>query len=76
MKVGGGLNIRAGKRIDVRVASLMYNYNPVVAGSRKQEALPVPSPTVTFTGRTAHTSPSASVLSFIEWSCPPTEISG
>lgn len=52
MKVGGGLDIRAGKRIDVRVIEV--DYNPVFAGDRTAKSIAGPFNPVKFTGRTAH----------------------
>ncbi len=51
MKVGGGLDIRAGKRIDVRVIEV--DYNPVFAGDRTAKSIAGPFNPVKFTGRTA-----------------------
>jgi hypothetical protein len=49
MKVGGGLDIRAGKRIDVRV--IQVDYNPVFAKDRNPERISGPF-TASFVGRT------------------------
>jgi hypothetical protein len=51
MKLGGGLDIRAGRRIDIRVIDL--DYNPVFAGDRSYETVSGPF-TFSSTGRTAH----------------------
>jgi opacity protein-like surface antigen len=52
MKLGGGLDIRAGKRIDIRVIEV--DYNPVFAGDRNPKSISGPFTTVSFTGKTAH----------------------
>lgn len=52
MKVGGGLDIRAGKRIDIRVIEL--DYNPVFAGDRQPKSVSGPFTNVSLTGRTAN----------------------
>ena len=52
MKLGGGLDIRAGKRIDVRVIEV--DYNPVFAGDRTAKSIAGPFTSIKFTGRTAH----------------------
>jgi outer membrane protein with beta-barrel domain len=52
MKLGGGLDIRAGKRLDIRVFEL--DYNPVFAGDRRPKSISGPFTNVAFTGRTAH----------------------
>ena len=52
MKLGGGLDIRAGKRIDVRVIEV--DYNPVFAGDRTAKSIAGPFNPVRFTGRTSH----------------------
>src|SRR5947207_11274919 len=52
MKVGGGLDIRAGKRIDVRVIEV--DYNPVFAGDRTAKSIAGPFNPVKFTDGTAH----------------------
>ncbi|HEY0379462.1 MAG TPA: hypothetical protein VGC87_21270 [Pyrinomonadaceae bacterium] len=51
MKLGGGLDIRVGRRVDVRVFEL--DYNPVFAGDRSFETVSGPF-TFSSTGRTAH----------------------
>jgi len=51
MKLGGGLDIRAGNRIDIRIIQL--DYNPVFAGDRNPSSIAGPF-TVGFTGKTAH----------------------
>jgi hypothetical protein len=51
-KLGGGLDIRAGKRIDIRVFE--FDYNPVFAGDRQPKSIAGPFTSVTFTGKTAH----------------------
>jgi opacity protein-like surface antigen len=51
MKLGGGLDIRAGKKIDIRV--IEFDYNPMFAGDRPWQ--PVSGPfTFNVTGQTAH----------------------
>ncbi len=52
MKLGGGLDIRAGKRIDIRVFE--FDYNPVFAGDRQPKSIAGPFTNVSFTGKTAH----------------------
>ena len=52
MKLGGGLDIRAGKKIDIRVIEL--DYNPVFAGDRQPKSISGPFTNVSFTGRTAN----------------------
>jgi hypothetical protein len=52
MKVGGGLDIRAGNRIDIRV--LEFDYNPVFAKDRQPRSIAGPFTNVSFTGATAH----------------------
>ena len=51
MKLGGGLDIRAGKRIDIRVIEV--DYNPVFAGDRRAQSISGPFNPVNFTGKTA-----------------------
>lgn len=50
LKLGGGLDIRAGKRLDIRV--IQFDYNPVFAGDRSPRSISGPF-TVSFAGRTA-----------------------
>lgn len=52
LKVGGGLDLRAGKRIDIRLIS--FDYNPVFAGNRNPRSVSGPFTAVSFTGRTAN----------------------
>jgi opacity protein-like surface antigen len=52
MKLGGGLDIRASKHLDVRVVEM--NYNPIFAGERALEGGPFPATPVVAKGRTAH----------------------
>lgn len=52
MKVGGGVDIRAGKRIDIRV--LEIDYNPVFARDRRARIISGSFTNVSFTGQTAH----------------------
>jgi opacity protein-like surface antigen len=51
MKLGGGLDIRAGKRIDIRVFE--FDYNPVFAKDRPVKSIAGPFTNVSFTGSTA-----------------------
>ncbi len=51
LKLGGGLDLRAGRKIDIRVIEV--NYNPVFAGDRNPRSIAGPF-TVGFGGRTAH----------------------
>jgi hypothetical protein len=52
LKLGGGLDIRAGKNIDIRVIEI--GYNPVFAGDRHPQSISGPFTSVTFAGKTAH----------------------
>ena len=52
MKLGGGLDIRAGKKINIRVIEV--DYNPVFAGDRNPGSIAGPFTNVNFTGKTAH----------------------
>ena len=52
MKLGGGLDIRAGKRIDIRV--IQIDYNPVFAGNRRAQSISGPFNPVNFTGKTSN----------------------
>jgi len=52
LKLGGGLDIRAGKRIDIRVIEL--DYNPIFTRDRNAQSISGPFPTVSFKGTTAH----------------------
>jgi hypothetical protein len=52
VKLGGGLDIRAGKRIDIRVFE--FDYNPVFAGNRQPKSIAGPFTSVSFNGRTSH----------------------
>lgn len=52
LKLGGGLDIRAGKRIDIRLFE--FDYNPVFAGDRKPKSIAGPFTSVSFSGRTSH----------------------
>jgi Outer membrane protein beta-barrel domain len=52
MKLGGGLDIRAGKRIDVRV--IEFDYTPVFTGDRNAKIIAGPFSPVSFQGKTAH----------------------
>lgn len=50
LKLGGGLDIRAGKRIDIR--AIQIDYNPMFAGNRRAKSISGPFNPVNFTGRT------------------------
>ena len=50
-KLGGGIDLRAGKRFDVRVIEV--DYNPVFAGNRNPRSIAGPF-TVNFSGKTGH----------------------
>jgi hypothetical protein len=52
MKLGGGLDIRAGRRVDVRIFE--FDYNPVFAGKRLARSIAGPFTNVSLTGRTTH----------------------
>ncbi len=52
LKVGGGLDIKAGKRIDIRLIS--FDYNPVFSGNRNPRSISGPFTAVSFTGKTAN----------------------
>jgi len=52
MKLGGGLDVRAGKRIDIRIVE--FDYNPVFARDRRAKSIAGPFTNVSFTGQTAH----------------------
>ena len=52
LKLGGGLDIRAGRRVDIRVFE--FDYNPVFAGNRQAQSIAGPFNPVTFTGQTSH----------------------
>lgn len=52
MKLGGGLDIRAGKNIDIRVIEV--DYNPVFAGHRNPRSIAGPFTNVSLTGKTAN----------------------
>jgi hypothetical protein len=52
MKLGGGLDIRAGEHIDVRV--IEFNYNPIFGGERALSGGPFPTLPQIAQGRTAH----------------------
>jgi len=52
LKVGGGLDIRAGKRIDIRL--IQVDYNPVFSGNRNARSISGPFTAVSFTGKTAN----------------------
>src|SRR5580765_388677 len=52
MKLGGGLDVRVSKRIDIRV--IQVDYNPVFAGDRGAKIISGSFNPITFTGRTAH----------------------
>jgi opacity protein-like surface antigen len=52
MKLGGGLDIRVSKRVDLRVFE--FDYNPVFAKDRRAKSIAGPFTNVAFTGETAH----------------------
>ncbi len=52
LKLGGGLDIRAGKRVDIRV--IQIDYNPIFAGDRRAKSISGPFNPVNFTGKTAN----------------------
>ena len=52
LKLGGGLDLRMGKRIDLRVFE--FDYNPVFAGDRQARIIAGPFTSVSFKGKTAH----------------------
>jgi len=52
MKLGGGLDIKAGKHFDVRVIEI--NYNPIFGGERALVGSPFPTLPQIAKGRTAH----------------------
>lgn len=52
VKVGGGLDIRASKRIDIRLIEV--DFNPVFAGDRNPRSIAGPFTNVSFTGKTAN----------------------
>jgi hypothetical protein len=52
MKLGGGLDIRAGKRIDIRVISV--DFNPVFSRDRRAQRVSGPFDPVTIGGKTTH----------------------
>lgn len=51
MKLGGGLDVRVGERLDLRLFE--FNYNPVFAGERPLAGAGITVP-ITVRGRTAH----------------------
>jgi hypothetical protein len=52
MKVGGGLDVRASRRVDIRLIEV--DYNPVFAGNRNPKSISGPFTTVSITGKTAN----------------------
>jgi hypothetical protein len=52
MKLGGGLDVRLGRRVDLRLVEL--NYNPIFARERQLTGGPFPQTPITAQGRTAH----------------------
>jgi hypothetical protein len=52
IKLGGGLDVRVSKRIDIRI--IQVDYNPMFAGDRNAKSLSGPFNPVTFGGRTAN----------------------
>ena len=51
MKLGGGIDVRVSRNVDLRLFE--FNYNPIFAGDRVTAGGPLPDP-ITVTGRTAH----------------------
>src|SRR5437868_1169222 len=51
MKVGGGLDVRVNRRVDLRLFE--FDYNPVFAGNRRPQSIAGPF-TASFTGQTAN----------------------
>ncbi|HXI25519.1 MAG TPA: hypothetical protein VNG71_16760 [Pyrinomonadaceae bacterium] len=52
LKLGGGLDVRISKRVDIRVVQV--DYNPVFAGDRNPKSISGPFSTVRLNGRTAN----------------------
>jgi hypothetical protein len=52
LKLGGGLDVRISKRVDIRVVQI--DYNPVFAGDRNPKSISGPFSTVRLNGRTAN----------------------
>jgi opacity protein-like surface antigen len=52
MKLGGGIDVRVSKSVDLRLIEI--NYNPIFAGQRNLGGGPVPSSPLVAQGRTAH----------------------
>jgi hypothetical protein len=52
LKLGGGLDVRVSKHVDIRVIQL--DYNPVFAGDRSPKSVAGPFSAVHLTGKTAH----------------------
>jgi opacity protein-like surface antigen len=52
MKLGGGVDVRAGKKVDIRIFE--FDYNPVFAKGRQANIISGPFTNVSFTGATAH----------------------
>jgi opacity protein-like surface antigen len=52
MKLGGGIDVRVSKNVDLRLIEI--NYNPIFAGQRRLGGGPVPGSPVVAQGRTAH----------------------
>lgn len=52
IKLGGGLDLRAGKRIDIRIFE--FDYNPVFAGDRQPKSIAGPFTNISLSGKTAH----------------------
>ena len=51
MKLGGGIDLRVSKRLDLRLIEI--NYNPIFAGQRNLVGGPVPTSPIVAKGRTA-----------------------
>jgi hypothetical protein len=52
MKLGGGIDVRLGRCVDLRIVEI--SYNPVFGGQRKLIGGPLPSTPITAQGRTAN----------------------
>lgn len=52
MKLGGGIDLRAGKRFDIRVIEI--DYNPIFTGDRNPRAIAGPFSPVSFKGKPNH----------------------
>ena len=52
MKLGGGIDLRAGKRFDIRVIEV--DYNPIFTGDRNPRSIAGPFSSISFKGKTNH----------------------